>query len=506
LSGPAAEEASRPPEVNLALQAKMQSKGFLSSSTPPDGIFGSAVRTAVAAWQRASGRPETSFFSNSDTAVLVGSAAPVAPNPLDAFSSKPLAQASLGGETASVQYKGLRVTLAAETSKDPAICQPSGADFLLFGASGDIPCRAVVVRLQIDGKEVYAAPETTLSENDTVGRLDIEVALRNLDGVTDLPQVVLTGYTGGAHCCTATTVLTHGADGVWKAMPFSQIDGDTGFAFLQVAAGKPVLIADYGEGFLYRFASYAGSDAPTLLRQFNGTVLRDVTKDPDNRPILVADLKRMEGRPLGSEPNGALAAWVAQKAMLGQLADAWQTLLKGYDRKSTNGLSTCMVDEHLWVKASYGNAKICPPGQEKNDPFPQVLALFLVEHGYISAGESAGLGYDPEILHAQQAAARAAATERYENGLLNGWFTISRAGACQAAVPASPAALVEAHRLRGTEDDVSISSADADGKPQIVRVNEPRGGGLMSSTTFYRGQARCEAAAQARERSLDQLR
>ena len=74
LSGPAAEEAARAPEMNIAAQGKLQALGHIPKDTTADGVFGTGTRTGLLTWQHATGRPETGFFSDADAKVLLGSA------------------------------------------------------------------------------------------------------------------------------------------------------------------------------------------------------------------------------------------------------------------------------------------------------------------------------------------------------------------------------------------------------------------------------------------------
>jgi hypothetical protein len=70
-----------------------------------------------------------------------------------------------------------------------------------------------------------------LTTNDNIDWLHIVAGIRTLDPATALPQVVITGYSGGAHCCTSTAIATTGADGTWKFVITGQIDGGTGYNF-----------------------------------------------------------------------------------------------------------------------------------------------------------------------------------------------------------------------------------------------------------------------------------
>jgi hypothetical protein len=74
LNGPAAEEASRPFEQQVALQAALQRLKFLPETATTDGLFGPATRAAISAWQNASGRTPNGLLADADAAALEESA------------------------------------------------------------------------------------------------------------------------------------------------------------------------------------------------------------------------------------------------------------------------------------------------------------------------------------------------------------------------------------------------------------------------------------------------
>ncbi len=63
LSGPGADEARRPIEQHVALQRDLQVLGLLPASETIDGVYGSATRTAILAWQQSHGTEPTGFLS-----------------------------------------------------------------------------------------------------------------------------------------------------------------------------------------------------------------------------------------------------------------------------------------------------------------------------------------------------------------------------------------------------------------------------------------------------------
>lgn len=76
LSGPAADEARRPIERHVALQSLLRDKGFLPSAARIDGVYGSATRSAISAWQRANNLPVSSFLGDTDASMLDAAVAP----------------------------------------------------------------------------------------------------------------------------------------------------------------------------------------------------------------------------------------------------------------------------------------------------------------------------------------------------------------------------------------------------------------------------------------------
>jgi hypothetical protein len=503
LTGPAAEEAARAPEQNIAVQGRLQSLGFIPNDATIDGVFGTGTRTGLLAWQRGGNRPETDFVGNQDASILLADAPPTPPDVFAKWRVKPLTQADFHGDRVTITYKNLQVSLNTETSPNGGASAAGG--ILSFSAADKDAdsCPAIMERILVDGKEVMTEVVQVLTKDDNIEWLQIKAAIRRLDPATALPQVVISGFSGGAHCCTSTAIATSGADGVWKSVSAGQIDGDSGYNFFDLTHDGTSVIVDWAGGFNYHFSSYAGSNPPTRIQKFADGKLADVTKDPRYQEFLLAQLRSMEANAAqggAQEPNGYLAGWVAQKALVGQLSDGWRTMLTSYDRKSTEGRDACALDKRVWVTGKYGSS--CPEGQEIMLSFPEALARHLVDLGYLTAGQSAQLGFDPVRIEAD----RQAATARYEEQFLNGWFLITRTGNCMLArTPVSPAAMVTADRARGVEDNVSILTSGDDGKPTIVEVGEPKGNGLVSSITFYRGGARCEALLQQQKKQLEKL-
>jgi uncharacterized protein len=70
LQGAGREEASRPIEQHIALQAKLETLGYLPASAKIDGVYGTTTRDAIIAWQTRSQRPATGLLGASDAIAL----------------------------------------------------------------------------------------------------------------------------------------------------------------------------------------------------------------------------------------------------------------------------------------------------------------------------------------------------------------------------------------------------------------------------------------------------
>jgi hypothetical protein len=121
-------------------------------------------------------------------------------------------------------------------------------------AEGDVT-RTPVVTIFAGGKEVAKL------EGDSGGSDDppVSVQIAEIDPGNANPEVVVAFYTGGAHCCSDTSVVTSSPDGsTWTTVDVGEFDGG------------PLLASDIdGDGryefetrdnaFLYTFGCYACS-------------------------------------------------------------------------------------------------------------------------------------------------------------------------------------------------------------------------------------------------------
>jgi hypothetical protein len=197
-----------------------------------------------------------------------------------------------------------------------------------------------------------------------------------MDNTNQYPEVIFSSFTGGAHCCNEVVVLTSDSQGKWFPVELAYFDGDSHEA-QDINSDRIYEYVDRDNRFLYRFTSYAGSFAPTQIWQLKGSKFVDVTHEPRFSFIHRRNLNEMSK--MFSEdwqdidPNGFLAAYVANKALVGEFQEGWNIMLKRYDKNSDWGLSDCK---------QYDEKSNCLQ-EVKYKSYPDALRAFLIESGYI---------------------------------------------------------------------------------------------------------------------------
>jgi len=119
LSGPGGEEARRLIEAHVALQRDLQLIGLLPASETIDGVYGSATRTAILAWQQSQGSEPTGFLSDADAGRLAQRVAPGQPSP------QPSIGPSSSGMSAALVGKPETFNTPAPRLNSPASQKPS---------------------------------------------------------------------------------------------------------------------------------------------------------------------------------------------------------------------------------------------------------------------------------------------------------------------------------------------------------------------------------------------
>lgn len=195
------------------------------------------------------------------------------------------------------------------------------------------------------------------------------VSLEDLDN-DKIDEIIVSTYSGGAHCCTNFVVYT------WQNNRF--VRAETGFldggggSFEDLDEDGKLEFITYDNAFLYRFSSYAGSFPPSLIYRFNQGKFEKATKKYPKE--LRERLQEMKAafpsiKKDESEVNGFLAGYVAQKILLGEYEDGWKFMLDNYDKKSDWGLE---------VYDNNGNVI------KRYPDFPTALKAFLIKQGYLN--------------------------------------------------------------------------------------------------------------------------
>ena len=204
------------------------------------------------------------------------------------------------------------------------------------------------------------------------------VQIAELDTANVYPEVLLSAFTGGAHCCNQTQVLTRPrGEPTWSTVELGPFDGGPMPARIPMGGNVP-LVVSVDNRFLYKFACYACGGAPARLWQLKAGRFVDVSHQRRYRPIYQQAVKRMQAQlqePIqpNDNPNGWLAAYVANMAMVGELQQGWMQMLERYSRQSDWGLKECL--------GGYGKDG-CNSPEVVYPTYPDALRAFLKRTGY----------------------------------------------------------------------------------------------------------------------------
>jgi len=219
------------------------------------------------------------------------------------------------------------------------------------------------IRITRDGKVAYdGAPPGGFTQAilDALPGQPL-LAVRELDDEGE-PEVVLSTFTGGAHCCFG--VVIYGYDrqaGTYREV--TRDFSDTGFELKQVGEISYPQFFSGDARFAYVFTSYAASAFPIQIWRYSAGDLIEVTRC---YPALIAAqaarnwTAAVENQKAGEPVTGVLAAYAADEYMLGVGQQAIKKIMKtGYT--------------------------------DITDDYAERLAAFLSNNGYVgTAGPSCG--------------------------------------------------------------------------------------------------------------------
>ncbi|MEM9003479.1 MAG: hypothetical protein AAGE59_08140 [Cyanobacteria bacterium P01_F01_bin.86] len=214
--------------------------------------------------------------------------------------------------------------------------------------------------------EIYINDELKVQEQ-TDAWWHGSLSLQNLDADT-IPEVVVSTYTGGAHCCTILTLYSWQGDRLHRnqtypldgfAGQFEDLDGDGNSEFVTV-----------DNRFLYAFSSYAGSYPPLIILSLQDGFWVDVTRTfPEMQRSHAYGMYERTRTGHSIEINGTLAGYVAQKILMDEYQSGWDYMQVHYNQEDSWGLTVTNLDGE--VVHNYPD-------------FPAALSAFLIDTGYLT--------------------------------------------------------------------------------------------------------------------------
>jgi hypothetical protein len=201
-----------------------------------------------------------------------------------------------------------------------------------------------------------------------------------IDPDSPKPQVLLTDYSGGAHCCTHYQLLDW-IGGTWRTVDLGTRDGEPLGVFPTDVDGDGVAdIVDPDDRFAYAFGCYACNWMPPRIFNVRLGKVIDVSAEPRYRKLFEADYPKAKeacGRSTDAPSNtGYCAGMVADGVRLGRTDEAWTFAL--------SHLKTYEGDVYPGCKRPLKPKERCPTEDQYSgtDDFRPALTKFLDANGY----------------------------------------------------------------------------------------------------------------------------
>ncbi|WP_334843733.1 hypothetical protein [Nostoc sp.] len=157
--------------------------------------------------------------------------------------------------------------------------------------------------------------------------------VQDLDGNKE-PEIIADFFTGGAHCCTYSLIYSYDS----KSQKYLKIRhewGNGGYQLKDLDKDGLPEFDSRDDRFAYAFTAYADSDYPLQIWHYRQGKMIDVTRA---YPQLISShasklwQSYTEARQQGDDGKGFLAAYLADKYLLGQGQDGWQRVQQAYKK------------------------------------------------------------------------------------------------------------------------------------------------------------------------------
>ncbi len=238
--------------------------------------------------------------------------------------------------------------------------------FVLHKSSGDI--RAEVrypgsagIEDEYDGFRIRAWVGTRLVADQVETNKPTDLRIVTLEG--GRRAVLVDTFSGGAHCCMGTVVVTPGHRGQRAAV----VAIDWGNAYdklIPSADGSGSVFLGADDSSAYRFSSFAGSKFPIMIFSFRGGRFVDVTND---YPSLIRSDAAQHWHEFRTEtyysPDSALSAYLADEYRLGNEDAAWARVHRANDPDKVFYANVrAWLREASYVNISGGSKRTSPRG------------------------------------------------------------------------------------------------------------------------------------------------
>jgi hypothetical protein len=203
---------------------------------------------------------------------------------------------------------------------------------------GQLPqYRNLSLAIKRDGKQVYQHPVQShyCSQDCALSIVPDQKPVQVVDfGQPAGPEVLLSLYTGGAHCCSVAQVFGYSA----KAKTYTMAEhnfGDPGYRLERLSSNGPREFVTADDSFAYAFTDFADSGLPVQVLQLQGHDFDNVTTQFPG--LVTADAARWlkafhrMARSHYGDTVGVVAAWAADEYTLGHVKKA-RSFLKAQAR------------------------------------------------------------------------------------------------------------------------------------------------------------------------------